>query len=127
MSILAMSIFDAFPNGIVSGVWSIGKVKRGSVAGNVFEKVADLDVVVDEGNNSSISTTPEAITPDFLIYAKPEQLPTLSSNVLVSTYMLTDGNHYYDITSVGIGKNQETGKIEHVELGLTQTEASING
>lgn len=122
-----LSIFKAFDFAIISGVWQLGTCQHGSVVGNVFIKVADLDVVVDEGNASAISNTPETISSDLLVYAKPEQLPTLNTNKLVSDYMLYDSENgfYYTIVDAGVGKNQHTGTIEHIELKVIQTEAEI--
>lgn len=118
------SIFDAFPNAIISGVWQIGTCQHGTIVGNEFTKVADIDVIIDEGNNSDINATPESLTADLLVYVYPNQLPTVNTNALVSEYMLYDSqnDHYYAITDAGVGKNQHTGRIEHLELKLTQTE-----
>lgn len=118
------SIFDAFPNGIVSGVWQIGTCQHGTVVGNQFTKVADIDVVVDEGFSSSINNIPETLNSDMLVYCMPCQMPSLNANTLVSGYMLynTVDNTYFEIVDAGIGKNQHTGRIEHIELRLTQTE-----
>ena len=122
-----LSIFKAFDFAIISGVWQIGTCQHGSVVGNVFNKVADLDVIVDEANSSVIGQTPETITADLLVYVKPEQMPTTNTNKLVSDYMLYDSENgfYYEITTAGVGKNQHKGVIEHIELSLTQTEAEI--
>ena len=120
-----LSIFDAFPNAIISGVWQIGTCKRGSVMGNVFNKVADIDVVIDDGNNSSISSTPETIASDLLVYVQPF-VPVIPTNKLVSNYMLYDSEngYYYQIIDAGVGKNQHTGIVEHIELKLVQTEVA---
>lgn len=119
-----LSIFDAFPNGIISGVWEIGYMQHGTVVGNEYKRIRCIDVVVDEGSSSSISSTPETLASDLLIYVKPEQMPTLHTNRLVSAYTLynTKENAYYEIVDAGIGKNQHTGKIEHLELKVVQTE-----
>jgi len=120
----SLSIFEAFPNAIISGVWQIGSCQHGTVVGNQFEKINDIDVVVDEGNSSSVDTTPEALKSDLLIYAYPCQMPTLSTNALVSGYMLynSDEDAYYEIIDAGIGKNQHNGMVEHIELKVVQTE-----
>lgn len=119
-----ISIFDAFPHAIISGVWSIGTCQRGTIVGNQFTKVSDIDVIIDEGSNSGVNTTPESLTSDLLVYVMPQQLPTIRTNKLVSDYMLYDSSEddYYIIVDAGIGKNQETGYVEHVELKLVQTE-----
>ena len=90
-----ISIFDAFPNAIISGVWEIGTCQHGTLVGNTFTKIADLNVIVDEGSNSS-------------------------------TYMLHNNQNdgYYEIVDAGIGKNQHTGNIEHLELKVVRTEVT---
>lgn len=121
-----LSIFDAFANAIIYGVWQIGTSKRGTVIGSQFTKVADLDVVIDEGASAEITTRPEELTSDMLVYVKPEQMPTIRANQLVSGYMLYDSENddYYEIIAVGIGKNQHTGIVEHLELQVVQTEVT---
>ena len=120
------SIFDAFPKAIITGIWQIGTCQHGTLIGNVFTKTSDIDVVIDEGNNSSVNTTIESLKSDMLIYCKPEQMPTLDTNTLVSGYMLYNSTEdsYYMIIDAGIGKNQHTGNIEHVELKVTMTEVT---
>lgn len=121
-----LSIFDAFANAIIYGVWQIGTSKRGTVVGSQFTKLADLDVVLDEGASAELTTNPEELTSDLLVYVKPEQMPTIRANQLVSGYMLydSDNDDYYEIINVGIGKNQHTGVIEHLELRVVQSEVS---
>ena len=123
-----LSIFEAFPNAIISGVWEIGSCQHGAVIGNTFTKIADIDVVVDEGTNASVNSTPETLASDLLLYVIPCQMPTLQTNTLVSNYMLHNKNEdaYYEIVDAGIGKNQHTGNIEHLELKVVQTEV-VNG
>ena len=120
-----ISIFDAFSNAIISGVWQLGTCQEGTIVGREFTKVRDLDVVIDEGDNSDIDTTPQELRADLLIYVRPEQLPTVRANKLVSGYMLYDSEEgdYYKIIDAGIGKNQHQGIIEHVELKVVQVEA----
>lgn len=117
-----MDVFSAFPKAIISGVWSIGAVKRGSVLGNEYTKLRDLDVIVDEGSNSTFDAAPnaEGAYSDILLYCKPSQLPTVATRALVSSYALYDGKVYYDIIDAALGKNQETGQVEHVELRIRQ-------
>ena len=123
-----ISIFDAFPNAIISGVWQIGTFQHGTVVGNVFNKLADIDVIVDEGNSSSVNSTPESINSDLLVYVMPCEVTNVSTNKLVSNYMLYDSqdDYYYEIVDAGVGKNQHTGNVEHIELKLVQTEV-VNG
>ena len=120
------SIFDVFPKAIISGVWQIGTCQHGTLIGNVFVKTGDIDVIIDEGNNSSVSTDIETLKSDMLIYCKPSQLPTFDTNALVSGYMLYNSSNdsYYMIIDAGIGKNQENGKVEHVELKVVMTEVT---
>jgi len=126
---MEFSIFDAFPNAIISGVWEIGTCQHGTLVGNQYLKYGDLDVVIDEGNNSRINTTPESIISDMLVYAKTEQLPTISTSELVSGYMIYNSleDAYYEIVDAGLGKNQHTGNIEHVELKVVRTEVVEDG
>lgn len=124
-----ISIFDVFSNAIISGVWQIGTCQHGTLVGNVFTKEADLDVVIDEGNATVVDTTPEELKSDLLVYVKPEQMPTIRTNKLVSSYMLYDSENddYYEIIDAGVGKNQHTGNIEHLELKVVQTEVADVG
>lgn len=121
-----ISIFKAFANAIISDVWQIGTSQRGTVVGATFTKIADIDVVIDEGANAGITSTPEELRSDLLVYVKPEQMPTIRANKLVSGYMLYDSSEgdYYEVIDVGIGKNQHTGEIEHLELKVVQTEVT---
>lgn len=121
-----LSIFEAFSNAIIYGVWQIGTSKRGTVVGSQFTKLADLDVVIDEGASAQVSITPEELKSDLLVYVKPGQMPTIRANKLVSGYMLYDSENddYYEIIDVGIGKNQHTGVIEHLELRVVQSEVA---
>lgn len=132
-----ISIFDAFPEAILSGVWQLGTCQHGTIIGNQFQKVADVDVIIDEGYNSSINSTPENLGSDLLIYVRPCQMPKTINQLmmtsqatvqLVANYMLFNSaeNAYYMITDAGIGKNQHTGSIEHIELKVIRTEV-VNG
>ena len=90
-------------------------------------------MIVDEGYNADINSTPEGLGSDMLIYVKPCQMPKevnelfMTSQVvipLVANYMLYNSatDTYYMITDAGVGKNQHTGAIEHIEIKVTQTE-----
>lgn len=127
------SIFDAFPNAIISGVWQIGTCKHGTVVGDQFNSLNNVDVIIDEGYNSNINTIPETIGSDMLVYVKPCQMPKevnelmMTNQVvlaLVANYMLYNSANdtYYMIVDAGVGKNQHTGNIEHLELKLRETE-----
>lgn len=132
------SIFDAFPNAIISGVWSLGTCQHGTVVGNQYKKIADIDVIVDEGSSSNVNSTPETIAYDTLVYAIPCQIPVAVTNfrphkigtgAAVSAYMLHNNEEdaYYEIVDAGVGKNQHTGKVEHIELKLLRTEVVLDG
>lgn len=128
-----ISIFDAFPNAIISGIWQIGTCQHGTVIGNQFKSLRAIDVIIDEGYNSNINTTPETIGSDMLIYVKPCQMPKKVNKLmmtnqivieLVANYMLYNSANdtYYMIIDAGVGKNQHTGNIEHLELKVKETE-----
>lgn len=114
-----MDVFQAFPKAIVA--WYIGEMKHSSVRGNVgvMGTGQELDVIEDIGGNTEPNQSPnsQGIYSDRLLYVRPEQLPTLDPAALMEKYAMEDNNnHLYTIVDVGIGKNQETGIIEHVEL-----------
>lgn len=121
------TVFEAFPNAVISGVWEIGQFQRGTRIGNIYTKYGDLDVIIDEGSNTSIESAPNAspLISDILLYVKPEQLPTIKTNELVASCIVYDSENddYYAVIDAGVGKNQENGQIEHLELKLRQTEA----
>lgn len=129
--VVAWDVFRTFPGAVVSGVYQLGKYQRGTVEGDAFTKVANLDVIVDEGDMGEIGMAPnaEALEADLLIYVKPEQLPTSNPRALTSGYMVYDSSEgdYFAIINAGLGKNQETGKLEHIELLLRQTEVTHEG
>ena len=121
-----MSVFEAFPGAVVSGIWQIGKSERGTLVGEGFTRIGDLDVIVDEADTTSINYAPneQPIDADLLVYAKPSQLPTVNTRALIAGYLLYDGENddYFAIVDARIGRNQETGTVEHIELYLKQTE-----
>lgn len=123
-----MDVFNAFPDAIITGVWQIAAHQRGTLVGNVFdaENAVDLDVIVDEANQSDINIAPgaQSLEADLLLYVRPEQLPTVNTRALVAGYLLHDSTHgdYFAIVHAGVGKNQQTGQVEHIELLVRQTE-----
>lgn len=127
---VAVNVFEAFPNAIISGIWEIGEVERASVVGDAYTTLNSLDVIVEEAADGNFHKTPDAddITNDTLVYAKPEQLPSLAPAKLTGDYLLKNAEtgQFYDIIGADIGKNQETGEIEHVELWVRPTEAIEN-
>ena len=71
----------------------------------------------------------------MLVYVKPCQMPKEVNHLmltgqivqgLVANYMLYNSatDSYYMIVDAGIGKNQHTGNIEHIELKLLPTEVT---
>lgn len=126
-----MDVFSAFPNAIVSGVWQISQYQRGSLVGSVWDadEATSLDVIIDEGDNSNINagSNAEPLEADLLLYAIPDQLPTTNPRALASGYLLYDSENedYFAIIRADIGKNQDTGEIEHIELFLRQTDATL--
>lgn len=119
-----MDVFSAFAGAVVSGVYSIGSYQRGTVEGDRFVKSADLDVIIDEGDAGRIGGAPnaQALEADLLIYVKPAQLPTTNPRELTAGYMLHDSEtgDYFAIIDASLGKNQNTGGLEHIELLLRQ-------
>lgn len=119
-----MNVFEAFPNAGVSG-WTLYQVKRGTAVGfdivgvgtNISPIVADADSVAGGSPNA------EELSADMLLYVIPDELPTLIPNLLIANYYLKSPDGYwFAIQSVGVGKNQHTGEIEHIELTVKLTE-----
>lgn len=125
-----MDVFEAFPAAVVSGVWQIAAYQHGGIVGSVWdaENATDLDVIVDEGDNSDINSAPNAepLDADLLLYVKPSQLPTTNPRALAAGYLLYDSENddYFAVIDASLGKNQETGELEHIELLLRQTEVA---
>lgn len=129
-----MDVFDAFPNGIEE--WGMAKAHYSTLTGNTIEIGQDaikLHVIVDEAQSTEPNPAPntQAINADTLLYAMPDELPTLDTAELCASYIVKpwQSDKLYAIIDAGIGKNQETGIIEHVELRVRQTtaEAIQNG
>ena len=126
--VAGVSVFEAFPSGIVRDIWQIGQVMRGTEIGNQFVTYGRLDVIVDEESDGNTQTSPsaESVLTGTLLYCMPSQLPTLDTSVLVASYMVynAENEQYYSIEQAGIGKNQELGVIEHVELKIRPAEVA---
>lgn len=120
-----MTVFEAFPNAITE--WAIGKAKFSTITGNTVNtsQISTLHVIIDAGESSEPNQSPnaQAINSDTLIYCQPSELPTLNPAELCASYIVGPANSSiaYAIIDAGIGKNQETGVIEHVELKIRQT------
>lgn len=122
---IGTTVFDAFPFAIEQG-WQIAEMAYSTVLGNDVDgdTAINIDVIVDEGSNTDPNPSPSAqnIRSDTLLYVRPNQLPTLDTATLTADYAMLDPNcKTYAIVDAGIGKNQETGVIEHVELKIRQT------
>lgn len=121
-----MDVFSAFPNAVVSGAWQLGKLERSTETGISFNSLGAKDVVIDEISQGSAENSPRAASLDseLLIYAKPGQVPTVNTAALVADYLWYDSTNkqYYTIVEATVGKNQETGRIEHLEFRVRQTE-----
>lgn len=117
-----MTVFEAFPNAIES--WKIAGVQYSTITGNeTTGDWSDIDVIIDEGSSTEPNQSPNYANAysDLLIYCRPSQLPTTETATLVADYAIKDPNgRIYAIVDAGIGKNQELGIIEHVELKLRQ-------
>lgn len=118
-----MDVFSAFPNAIISEQWELCEKVEDTEIGTTIQKRTPLDAIVDEGTSTTRSDIPE-MESDMLIYAQPAQLPTVVSARLTNGYLCHDktNDFYYEIRDASLGKNQETGAIEHIELLLRQTE-----
>lgn len=120
-----MDVFDAFPNAIISKIWEIGIVLRGTEVGTKFQAVGFVDVIVDEEVNGSLGTSPnaEGVSDDTLIYARPTDLPKVPIASFVGGYYWhnTETDTFYEIVQVGVGKNQEKGIVEHLEFKVQPT------
>lgn len=121
-----MNVFEAFPNGIVSDQYELGEVQYATAEGTIYSNGKLCDVIVEEEANVEFDRTPKANPEytDMLIYARPDQMPTLVAAKLTNGYMWRDtlNNFYYEIIDAALGKNQETGEIEHIEFKVRQTE-----
>lgn len=114
-----MVVFEAFPEAIET--WSLGTMAYGTITGNKFKELNPVRVVVDEGDNSNPASAPNATTiqSDTLLYAMPQDLPTTNTSTLVADYAVkSPDGQIFAIIDAGAGKNQQRGKIEHIELKI---------
>lgn len=125
-----MDVFEAFPNDIISEQYELGEVNYAMEEGTEFTNGQLCDVIIEEENTAEHdrSTSANEEYTDMLIYARPEQMPTLVAAKLTNSYMWhnTVNDFYYEIITALLGKNQETGEVEHIEFKVRQTEV-ING
>lgn len=126
-----MDVFNSFPNAVISDQWQLGQVEYATEIGTEFSNAKLCSVIVDEGSFADPNRSPNAAYEDsgILIYAKPEEMPTLVTAQLTNGYMWHDkaNNLYYEIRDASLGKDQETGKVEHVEFLIRPTEVASNG
>lgn len=118
-----MDVFSIFPEAILDGVWEIGRNIKDTILGRRFDTRGTIGVIVDEASSVS-GYAPEAIASDLLIYARPCDLPRVEASALVADYcwLNTESGQYYGIVDVAVGKNQNTGAVEHYEFKLRPTE-----
>ena len=125
-----LTVFQAFPNGIEHGIWQIGQMAYSTITGNALDSttLAFIDAIVDEANDSEPNASPSAAVTysDTLLYVRPEQMPTIDTAELIASYAVknTQTDKLYAIIDAGIGKNQDNGVIEHIELRLRQIGAN---
>ena len=123
----AKTVFDAFPNGVISNQWKLGTVKKGTITGNQFAEPEEfMDVIISEVYRQTIKPTVSdgvQMDTDTLIYAKPEQLPTTNLQAYEGDYLWYDtiNGLYFAIIRASAGFNQQTGIMEHVEFIVRPT------
>lgn len=120
-----MDVFSAFPQAI-SQDWELGEVQRATEVGDIYSPIGTMDAIVDAGDSASLHQSPNAdgISSDTMLFVRPEQMPTTFPGELMASYAWynTTEDQFYDIIDVWVGRNQENGQIEHLELKLRQTE-----
>lgn len=125
-----LTVFQAFPNGIEHEIWQIGQMAYSTITGNALDSttLAYIDAIVDEANDSEPNNSPSYANTysDTLLYVRPEQMPTIDTAELIASYAVknTQTDKLYAIIDAGIGKNQDNGVIEHIELRLRQIGAN---
>ena len=125
-----LTVFQAFPNGIEHEIWQIGQMAYSTITGNALDSttLAYIDAIVDEANDSEPNASPNSAVAysDTLLYVRPEQMPTIDTAELIASYAVknTQTDKLYAIIDAGIGKNQDNGVIEHIELRLRQIGAN---
>lgn len=125
-----MDVFEAFEEAIIEDRWELGQQLTGTMRGKEFSNAVACDVIVDEGSYATPNRSPEVEyqESDTLIYARPEQMPTLNTAELTNGYMWHDKetDTFYEIRQASLGKNQETGEVEHVEFLIRPTLVASN-
>lgn len=101
--------------------WVLGKVKRGTRRGTVFEATDNLAPIVSDGTTADFNTSPNQATVeyDLLLYVAPQELPTTDIGLIVANYIIkSPSGRFYDIVQAATGRNQASGMIEHMELAI---------
>ena len=125
-----LTVFQAFPNGIEHEIWQIGQMAYSTITGNDLDtdSLTYIDAIEDEANDSEPNNSPSYANTysDTLLYVRPEQMPTIDTAELIASYAVknTQTDKLYAIIDAGIGKNQDNGVIEHIELRLRQIGAA---
>lgn len=125
-----LTVFQAFPNGIEHEIWQIGQMAYSTITGNDLDadSLTYIDAIEDEANDSEPNNSPSYANTysDTLLYVRPEQMPTIDTAELIASYAVknTQTDKLYAIIDAGIGKNQDNGVIEHIELRLRQIGAN---
>lgn len=125
-----MDVFSSFKNAIITDDWSLGVVEISTDVGRIYKDDGLKSVIVDEGADGDIKA-PDAdvIRTDTLIYAMPSEMPTMNPAELVASYYwhCESTDQYYRIVEVGIGKNQDSGIVEHIEFRVRPCEIALEG
>lgn len=118
--VVAETVFQAFPNAIEPA--ELVKMTYSTIEGNVAKTIATIDVIIDEESSTDFNQAPNAqpINSNTLVYVKPWQVPTLDAEELQASFGIQMHGRTYSIEKACIGKNQETGIIEHLELFIKQ-------
>lgn len=119
-----MDVFEAFPNAIITAY--IAPISYGTIEGNRLGQRQEIHIILDEGSNANQNPSPmnATIQSDSLIYCKPHEMPTTDASTLVADYAIINADgRIFAIEDAGIGRNQDTGRIEHIELKLRPTGA----
>lgn len=121
---MVATVFDSFPFAIEE--IKLVKFTYSTMVGNRYEVVRTIDAIIDEGNATALhNQSPNAsnIDSDTLIYVRPEQVPTMDCEALSAEYGVILNSKIYSIEDAALGKNQDAGIIEHIELKVRQRSA----
>ena len=119
-----MDVFDLFSE----LDYTFLKVSRGGVYGNVIQETFDAVGVADIDEGMISSNNQESYQSSSLLYVHQDEgyisSITIDGKVnFVGNGVRIDGKDY-QISGMGVGKNQDDGTIEHYELTLDNTDYS---